>query len=174
MNETTWKMPGRAVVITLVACLLFVGSSFPINAQNSEGRTFTNEAGQPIMAGDLDRVAGTTVRGDSPAWVEGHRWEPPRDRQHALQRILNRTRSSRSGREGPSERMRYFLLTLLTGAIFLRILLAWIVYRDLSRGSHDRSPLWLPVVLVGGLPGMVAYGIFRWGDRGVNRSNHRE
>lgn len=151
----------NGLLSAMIVLLLLVVSGPGLTEQNSStSGQFTNEAGNPIMAGDLDRVSQRTTGTDSPAWTEGHRWEPRRDDPHPLRQIMKQQRL-RSKSESTVPPFRYFLLLILTGALLVRGLLGWIVYRDIQTGNHSMSVMWIPVVLLAGTPGAIAYGVFR-------------
>lgn len=153
------KTISKYVFGSLVIALLVIPGLVHAQDGSSESGQFTNEAGNPIMAGDLERV-GDRATGDTPAWAEGHRWEPRRNDPHTLRKIIEQQRT-RSERETDIPRVRYFLFLILVGALLVRALLGWIIYRDIQSSSHRMSVMWIPVVLLSGTLGAMAYGIFR-------------
>lgn len=146
----------------LVAVLVLMAVPTSLYGQQEEGTAdrFRNPAGNPIMAGDLERVGQGARASDTAPWVEGHRWEPARsDRIYRGQ--LSQQRPAKQSRTNLPPSVRWFLLTVLTGFLLLRLMLGIVVYRDLQSSPRPASPLWVPIVLIGGTLAVSAYALFR-------------
>jgi len=149
---------------------VFVGLAFFLvslvpnsSGGNDASREFTNRAGQPIMAVDMDRVANRPRDADTASWTEGHRWDPRIRRKHRWKD----PGTSRTGLLNSRSRLwlnkptRVFLFSLLIGMLAVRIILGVVVYRDLSVHTTTMSSLWVLVVLFAGTLGAIAYALFR-------------
>jgi hypothetical protein len=67
-------------------------------------------------------------------------------------------------------RMHGFLKLLFLGVFILNILLTVIVSRDMARGGRFNG-LWIPAVLIAGIPVSAIYALFRIGDKIQGKNN---
>jgi hypothetical protein len=66
--------------------------------------------------------------------------------------------------------MHGFFKLLFLGMFILNILLTIIVSLDMTRDGRFNG-LWIPVVLIAGIPGSIIYALFRLGDKIQSKSN---
>lgn len=67
-------------------------------------------------------------------------------------------------------RMLGFFKFLFFGMLILNVLLTIIVSLDMSRGGRFNG-LWIPVILLAGIPGSIIYALFRIGDKIQSKNN---
>jgi hypothetical protein len=66
--------------------------------------------------------------------------------------------------------MHGFFKLLFLGMFIVNILLTVIVSLDMARGGRFNG-LWIPVVLIAGIPGSIIYSLFRLGDKIQSKNN---
>lgn len=152
MNFRKGILFSTSLFLMLYGLVLFPGSGILL-AEDSP--SFTNRAGQPIMAGDIDRIAQRGEMKGKAEWKEGHRWEPPRKDKHWEKRHDDKRDWKRH------KKHKIFWLFVLFSIVVVRILLGTIVFMDLRSSAVEMSGLWIIVVLLGGVLASIAYALFR-------------
>lgn len=136
---------------------------FPVVLHAEEELDFTNEAGQPILAIDMESTTSET-----PPWVEGHRWDTPPSFQlprEEGQRVIKRAKKRPLVKTTLTPDQKWFdrfLLIFFIWTGLVHILLGTIVYFDVRKPVNRMLWLWIPVVLLAGLPAIAVYVLWKW------------